>query len=147
MRTTSLLTLLCLSLMISGRSEAVTTNDLKTARPAALLKNMYAACQRGNQEQMFALHTKSFEQALLRAPAAKRSEIFAVYCQGIRQIFDQQLRGDPEGASYFIKGSDRTKNGQKKSTLCIVPKGQPVNSCTFGFDVAIEGGLLKKDEF
>lgn len=147
MRSVIASTLLFLALINPGRSQAITTDDLKTARPETLLNNMYAACQRGNQEQMFSLHSKSFEQALLKAPANKRSEIFAVYCQGIRELVDKQLKGKTENASYSIKESDRTNQGLKKSILCIAPKLAPSESCRFGFDVTIENGQLKKHEF
>lgn len=147
MRTVVKSTCLALTLIIPGHAQAITTNDLKTARPEILLKSMYAACRNGSQEQMFSLLSKSLEQALSQAPAERRRTIFTVYCEGVRQVVDQQLGGRPENASYFVKQSDRTHNGQPKATLCIVPRGQPAGTCKLGFDVTIENGQLKKDEF
>lgn len=135
-----------LTLVISGCAHAITADEFKAARPEILFKNMHEACRYDNQEQMFAQHSRYFEQAFLQVPAERRRTIFSEYCQGVRKLVEQ-LGGQPENAAYLIKESKRIRDGQRRAILCVLPKGHPEKNCWFGFHVTIEDGQLKKDEF
>jgi len=142
------ITLFFVTLFISSSAIAITTDDLKYARPTDLFKRMQSACQQNNQDMLFFQLSSSFRNAIkTQAPAVKQTELFKFYCSDVNNLVKNKLGGQPEKANYYIKQSDRTNNGQRKTILCIEPKGQPAGSCSIQVDVAIEDGELKRDEF
>lgn len=148
MKTHFKITIFFVTLFISSSAIAITTDDLKYARPTDLFRRMQAACQQNNQDMLFSQLSFSFSNAIkTKAPAAKQMELFRFYCSDVNNLVNNKLGGQPEKANYYIKQSDRTNNGQRKTILCIEPKGQPSGSCSIQFDVAIENGELKRDEF
>lgn len=97
---------------------------------------------------LFSQFSSSFSQSIkTKATAAEKMQLFRFHCGDVNNLVNKKLGGQPEMANYYIKESNRTNNGQRKAVLCIEPKGQPSGSCSIEFDVAIENGELKRDEF
>ena len=136
------------TLLISSSAIAITTDDLDYARPTDLFERMQAACEQNNPDMLFSQLSSSLGNAVkTRAPAAKQAELFNFYCREVNNLVNNKLGGHPEDAHYYVKQGDVFDNGKWKTILCIEPKGQPPGSCQIRFDVTIENGELKRDEF
>lgn len=108
--------------------------------PAKLINGMKSTCTNGDNDQFISLHSNEISTIFMEAP--NKAEIVSMYCDAIDTIF-QDIDSTPLSARYSLI---KERDSSETLTLCIDSMSGS-KSCQYGFDVIIEDGILKKDEF
>lgn len=128
------------------KAQSITSADLEYAPAQDLLNGMKVACEGRDRSAFFNLYSEKVRKNLSDLSSEKQSQTFGMYCGMVNTLIDDKLGGDPYSAGYHVINAASDKEKYKWYTLCIVPKGDPSDSCKYNFMITIENGRLKKNE-
>ena len=124
-------------LILSPTTFALTTDDLKQAKPELLLQGMHSSCKSNNSSAFLSLYSSRMVSLVSSRSLNDRKQFFDTSCSVIVGLVVNKLNGNPASATFYIN-----ENGK---SLCITPSGEP-KSCKLQFNVVVENSQLKKDE-
>lgn len=118
--------------------------DLVTATPKDFFMRSLKACEARNEGEYFSQFSYRIRRALSRKTPSQRAQMFELYCQGTTAASVAAMLSE---RNFAIMQSSGTEAGVHKSILCWTPRKTPAGECKDIMDVAIEDGMLKRDEF